>query len=179
MYNDSCRIKEKIKENYPLQISRLEQSVIDTPLQERKDLYNLVLHVALSSLQIDLMSKFLPNVVVPISTVCSFPSAPPTNEQLRIIEDIAGKLPVQLEMPEDGFEVPIFKQFIHTISPPLSNYQLYIYFAMLLYLGLYQTAKSEIETSVKNLAICADCSRYLARPFAKKCYLCVTITPFF
>ena len=89
------------------------------------------------------------NVVIPMNSVGSFPLAPPTHEQLRIIEDIAGKLAVQLAMPEDGFELPIFRQFIHTISPlcPIpTTHRL----RNVIIPRLYQTAKSEIEISVKS-----------------------------
>ena len=75
--------------------------------------------------------------------------APPTHEQLRIIEEIAGKLAVQLAMPEDGFELPKFRQFIHTISPhcPIpTTHRL----RNVIIPRLYQTAKSEIEISVKS-----------------------------
>ena len=89
------------------------------------------------------------NVVIPTNSVGSFPLAPPTHKQLRIIEDIAGKLVVQLAMPEDGFELPIFRQFIHTISPhcPIpTTHRLH----NVIIPRLYQTAKSEIEISVKS-----------------------------
>ena len=42
-------------------------------------------------------------IVVTTSNKCEFPSAPPTNEQVKIIEDLAGKFAVQLSMPQDGF----------------------------------------------------------------------------
>ena len=52
-------------------------------------------------------------------------------------------------MPEDGFELPIFRQFIHTISPlcPIpTTHRL----RNVIIPRLYQTAKSEIEISVKS-----------------------------
>ena len=44
----------------------------------------------------------------------NFPSAPPTPEQVRIVEDLAGKFVVQLAMPEDGFE-NLLTQFLHIV----------------------------------------------------------------
>ena len=85
----------------------------------------------------------------PTSNKCEFPSAPPTNEQIRIIEDLAGKFAVQLSMPEDGFELGVVKQFITTISPhcPIpSAHRL----RSVIIPRLYQMSKLEIENSVKN-----------------------------
>ena len=133
--------REIIKEKYPLQISRLEQSVIDNSPPRKKRAVELC-----SSRSPKLTSN---GFVIPMNSVGSFPLAPPTHEQLRFIEDIAGKLAVQLAIPEDGFELPIFRQFIHTISPhcPIpTTHRL----RNVIIPRLYQTAKLEIEISVKS-----------------------------
>ena len=106
---NQCPFREKIKEKYPLQISRLEQSVIDSPPPRKKRSVELCSSCSpkLTSNRFDEQGST--NVVIPMNSVASFPLAPPTHEQLRIIEDIAGKLAVQLAMPEDGFELPIFR----------------------------------------------------------------------
>ena len=87
-------------------------------------------------------------LVVTTSNKCEFPSAPPTNEQIRIIEDLAGKFVVQLSMPEEGFELGVVKRFIGTISPLpyTSAHRLRI----IIIPRLYQMAKLEIENLVKN-----------------------------
>ena len=49
----------------------------------------------------------------PLNMKGGFPSSPPTDPQVIVIEDLAGKFTVQLSLPEDGFELrPMKKNFI-------------------------------------------------------------------
>ena len=146
-----CPFKEKIKARYSLQVSRLLQSVIDCPVPRKKRLSSNIScnedYQVVSTTELD--HRDATKIVVTTSNKCEFPSAPPTNEQVRIIEDLAGKFAVQLSMPEDGFELGVVKQFISTISPhcPIpSAHRL----RSIIIPRLYQMAELEIENSVKN-----------------------------
>ena len=102
-----------------MQVSRLLQFVIDCPPPRKKRLSsnNSCDKEYQNVSTTELVHHDAPKIVVTTSSKCEFPSAPPTNEQVRIIEDLAGKFAVQLSMPEDGFELKVVKQFISTISP--------------------------------------------------------------
>ena len=147
---NQCPFKEKLKEKYPLQISRLLQSVIDCPPPRKKRISNNSCYQeyqAVSTTELD--QHDATKIVVTTSSKCEFPSAPPTNEQTRIIEDLACKFAVQLSMPEDGFELDVDKQFISTISPhcPMPTAHR---LRNVIIPRLYQMAKLEVENSVKN-----------------------------
>ncbi|KAI6659663.1 hypothetical protein LOD99_14586 [Oopsacas minuta] len=138
---NQCHFKENLKERYPLQISRLEhQEVSSTEFDGHTSICN----------------TFLP--LQPPNTLGGFPSSPPTDPQVIIIEDLAGKFAVQLSLPEDGFDLNIVKQFLTTISPhcPLpSTHRL----RSVIIPRLYQRAKLEIEDSIitwKSAQIAVD-----------------------
>ena len=145
-----CPFRTKITERYPVQVSRLVQSVIESP-PPRKKRYS---DFKTSSCSQIVSSTFLDdndtgNVIVSNTIVTNFPSAPPTPEQVKIVEDLAGKLVIQLAMPEDCFELNIVQKFINRISPhcPLpSSHRV----RNVIIPRLYQTAKLEIETSEKS-----------------------------
>ena len=151
---NQCPFKENIKERYPLQISSLQQSVINSPPPRKngKALLSKSYSQEVSSTQFDGFASVC-NTVPPLqppNTLLAFPSSPPTDPQVIIIEDLAGKFAVQLALPDDGFELNIVKQFLTTISlhcPLPSPYRL----RNVIIPRLYQRAKLEIEDSIKTL----------------------------
>ena len=124
---NQCPFKENIKER-PLQISSLEQSVIISPppRKNRKALLSKSYSQEVSSTEFDGYTSIC-NTVPPLqppNTLGGFPSSPPTDPQVIIIEDLAGKFAVQLSLPEDGFELNIVKEFLTTISPHVRHHPL-------------------------------------------------------